>query len=70
MFLKVDNASYSFSQLIELTSWKAQQISKVVYKATLFHVEQTVTLHIVSFNVLAQMLFLLPAVAYTYFNAF
>ena len=32
------------------------QISKVVYKAALFYVEQTLNLHIVLYNVLTQIL--------------
>ena len=42
-----------------------------MYKAALFYIEQTVTLHIVLFNVLAQMLLLVSCLfAYQYLLCF
>ena len=53
-------------QLIELTGCEARQTSKGVYKATLFCVEQTVTLHTVLFNVLTRMLLLVSQCLYAF----
>ena len=57
--------------MIELTGCEAQKTFKRVYKAALFYVEQTVTMHIVLFNVLAQMLLLVSCLyAYQYLLCF
>ena len=46
---------FTWSHHCRLTGCEAQQTSKGVYKAALFYVEQTVTLHIVLFSVWAQL---------------
>ena len=40
---------YFEPQLIELTGWEAQQISKGVNKAALYYVEQIVTMDLICF---------------------
>ena len=52
-----------FSYLLKPTGWEAQQIEKVVNKAALFYVEQTVTLHNVLSSVRAQMFLLVIVVS-------
>ena len=45
--------------IVDRAVCETQHTSKGVCKADLFYVEQTMTLHTVLFNVLAQMLFFL-----------